>query len=342
VPPVQDIEDLFIWGRVVDEHLKRDYDQSKSDYHVRRKEVEDIQSYLESDGRIVLLNGEICIGKKLVVWGAMNGLSAGKPVFALRHSYSGLVDEACSIISSYPNAVLVVEDCFSLHASHLLGLARLISASSGRLILSARSISTEAEAVKVRDLRAIPSLLEINIGRLHSEEVDPLIALIDQIAGWRDFRALSPSDRRRFVEVDCNGVIPSVLLRLLKSDYVRGKYREEYNKTSYLDMHDRKMIIAVLLIANIGFDAPISFISDLFEEDFLSSLKRASIHGGAFKLVRAEAGIVRTVPSIGARTLLGSVVEARDIVDTTIYVLEKMAQEIRRSDFQQHVFLQLM
>lgn len=342
VPSVQDIEDLFIWGRVVEEHLKRDYDQSKSDYHVRRQEVEHIRKHLDSDGRIVLLSGDICAGKKLVVWGAVNGLSAGRPVFQLRHSYSGLVDEACSILTSYPNAVLVVDNCFSLHKSHLLGLARQISASAGALILSSRNISTEAETGKLKDLRAIPSLLEIDTGRLHSAEVDALIALIDQIAGWRDFRALSLSDRRRFVEVECNGVIPSVLLRLLKSDYVRMKYREEYNKTSHLDDHDRQMIIAALLIANIGFDAPISLLSDLFEQDFISVLKRASIQGSALKLVRADAGVVRTVPSVGARDLLESIIEARDIVNTTIYILERMEEEIKRSDLQQHIFLQLM
>jgi hypothetical protein len=196
---------------------------------------------------------------------------------------------------------------------------------------------------KLEGLRDIQSPLEIGIGPLQPSEVDGLIALVDQIAGWRDFRAQSPSDRRRFVAIECNGVIPSVLLRLLNSEYVRIKYREEYNKTSYLDPSDRQMIIAALLIANIGFDAPLSFISDVFERDFSSVLKRLSAEGRGLRLVRTDGRVIQTIPSIGARTLLRNVLEARDVVNTNIYIVEKMAGEIiRRTDFEQHIFSQLM
>ena len=341
VPPVQDIEDLLIWGKVDLQHLKRDHDSEKSDYHVLRDEIKEIQNQLHSEGRIILLSGDICDGKSLVVFGVMNGISNTRAIFELTHTYADLLDETSSILVAYPNSILVVENCFSLREERLLGLARQISASKASLILTARSVSTEAELGKLKGLRAIPSLLEIGIGPLRGNKINALIALIDQIAGWRDFKALSLPERRRFVEKDCQGVIPNVLLRLLNSDYVRGKYREEYNKTSYLDIRDRQMIVAALLIANIGFDAPTSFLSDIFEQDFASVLKRISPQGG-LKLVRAERGVVRTIPSIGARNLLGSVVDARDIVNTTIYILEKMAGEIRRSDFEQHVFSQLM
>jgi hypothetical protein len=272
----------------------------------------------------------------------MNGLAGGRMIFEMRHPYDDMIDEASSILSVYPNAVFVIENCFSLRGDRLLGLARQISASGGGLILSARNISSEAELGKLEGLREIQSPLEIGIGRLLPREVDALIALVDQIAGWRDFRARSPSDRRRFVEMECNGVIPSVLLRLLNSDYVRGKYREEYNKTSYLDPSERQMIIATLLIANIGFDVPLSFISDLFEKDFSSVLRRMSTQGNGLRLVRTDGRVVRTIPSIGARNRLRNVVETRDIVNTNIYILEKMTEELKRTDFEQHMFSQLL
>jgi hypothetical protein len=342
VPPVKDIEDLFIWGTVVRSHVKRDHDLSKSDYHVVRHEVRGMQEYLQAKGNIVLLNGDICDGKSLVIEGTMNTLAIGRPVFELRHSYADLLDETSSILSVYPNALLVVENCFSIREDRLLGLARQVAASEGNLILSARSISTEAESGKLKNLRIIPSFREMKLGRLEPAETDALIALIDQIAGWKDFGALSHADRQRFVERECGGVIPSVLLHLLESNYVKDRYREEYNKTSYLDVRERQMVIAALLIANIGFDAPLSFISDVFESDFSSALKRISEQSGSLRLVRAEQGVARTVPSIGARNLLKNVIEDREIVNTTIHILEAMADDIRRSDFQHHVFSQLM
>jgi hypothetical protein len=342
VPPVTDIEDLFSWGTVIRNHVKRDHDSGKSDYHILRHEVRDIQEHLRTKGNIVLLNGDICDGKSLVIEGTMNGLAISRPVFDLRHSYADLLDEASSILAIYPNAVLVVENCFSIREDRLIGLARQVAASEGNLILSARNISTEAESGKLKGLRAITSFKELKLGRLEPAEVDAMIALIDQIAGWRNFGALSHSDRHRFVEKECGAIIPSVLLHLLESKYVKDKYREEYNKINYLDERDRRMVVAALLIANIGFDAPLSFISDIFEQDFTSVLKQISDHSGALRLVRAEQGVARTVPSIGARNLLKSVIDDREIVNTTIHILETMAADIRRSDFQHHVFSQLM
>ena len=170
---------------------------------------------------------------------------------------------------------------------------------------------------------AIKSLAEVRIGRLRPHEIDALIGLIDQIAGWRDFRALSKSDRRRFVETDCNGIMPSVLLQLLNSKYVQDKYREEYNKTVYVNERDRQMVIAGLIIASIGFDAPLSFLSDIFEQDFASVLKRMSTQTAGLRLVRVNGSVVNTIPAIGARNLLRSVVETRHVVNTTIFIVEK-------------------
>lgn len=321
VPPVQDIEELFIWGNVVREHVKRDCDLSKPDYHVLRREVQQIQDLFDSVGSIILVVGDICDGKSLTILGVMNGLVGGRPVFELCHPYDDLLSETASILSVYPNAVLVVENCFSIREDRLLGMARQIAASAGGLILSARNISTEAETSKLAGLRAIESFRVLEIGRLAPAEIDALIALIDQIAGWRDFKALSDSDRRRFVEKKCQGVIPSVLLHLLNSEYVRNKYREEYQKTNYLDVQDRHMVITALLISNIGFDAPLSYISDIFERDFVSVLRKASYPTGGLRLVRAVAGTARTVPSIGARNLLRNVIEDREIVNTVIEIL---------------------
>jgi len=342
VPPVRDIEDLFIWGKVVHEHVKRDCDQSKSDYHIQRQIVRRIQNLLSEKGRVILLSGDICDGKSLVILGAINGLVGARQVFVLRHPYDDLLSETASILSIYPNAVFVVENCFGIRDDRLLGMARQVAASDGSLILSARSISTEAEGGKLGGLRAIASFLELEVGKLEPDEIDSLITLIDQIAGWRNISTLSISDRRRFIERDCQGAIPNVLLRLLNSDYVRTRYREEYQKTNFFDPQERRMVVAALLISNIGFDAPLAFISNVFEKDFRLVLKKISNQSGELRLVRAVGLTVQTVPSIGARNLLRNIIEDREIVNTVIEMLEKMAADVSRNDFQSHIFSQLM
>ena len=342
VPPVGDIEDLLIWGNVVREHVKRDCDLSKPDYHVQRHIVRRIQDSLSEAGRVVLLSGDICDGKSLAVLGVMNGLVGTRAVFELRHPYDDILSETSSILAAYPKALLVVENCFSISDDRLLGIAQQVASSEGGLILSARSISTEGEMGKLSGLSAIKSFLKLEIGKLEPDEIEALVALIDQIAGWRSFQALSNWERRRFIEKECQSTIPNVLLRLLNSEYVRDKYREEYQKISYLDPQERHMVVTALLISNIGFDAPLSFISNIFEKDFTSVLNKISKQSGGLRLVRSVGETAQTVPSIGARNLLRSVIEDREIVNTIIEILEKMADDIRRSDFEKHIFSQLM
>lgn len=342
VPPVGDIEDLFIWGRLSGDHFKRDHNESRSDYHVVRSDVSKIVETFSSPGRSVLLYGDICDGKTLIARGVADRLFGSRPVFTLRHPYDDLLSEAASILSTYPTSTLILENCFSIREDRLLGLAKMSAAGAGNLLLTARSISTEAESGKLKSLRAVEGFKEMSVSRLSDGESGSLVSLIDQIAGWASFKALSRNDRIRFVEVDCGGVIPNVLLRLLGSEYVRERYKEEFNKTSELDPLSRRMILAALLISNIGFDAPTAFLSNTFEEDFVGVVGKANRENGHLKLIRVEGGLAKTVPSIGARNLLKNIIPDREIVDTTIFILERMGGQARRGDFQQHIFSQLM
>lgn len=342
VPPVLDIENLFIWGKVELAHLKRDLELQKSDYHVLRDRTQKVSEMIAEPGRVVLVSGEICDGKSLLILDVMNSAIGSRPIFELQHPYSDLLDEASKILSAHPDALIILENCFSIHEDRLLGLGRLVAASQGSMILSARSVSTEGESGKLKGLRLINTFEELSIGKLGESEIDALISLIAQIAGWRDYQAFTEAERRRFVQRECNGSIPSVLLHLLQSKYVQERYREEYQKTSHLDVRDRHMVIAALLISNIGYDAPVSFISNLFEKDFGSVLGRMAEELDGLRLVRIEGDRVRTVPSVGSRNLLRHVIGEHEIVDTTIEILEGLAESIRRSDFEQHVFAQLM
>ncbi|WP_052402297.1 SIR2 family protein [Muricoccus aerilatus] len=342
IPSTQHIEELFIWGTVVDAHLRRDQSLSTSDYHVLRGETPVVTERLSKPGAVVLVHGDICDGKTLVVTDAINGLFASRPIFRLHNSYMDLLDETSAILSVYPNAVFVAENCFALHENRLLGVARQVTASGGGLILTARNISAEGDATKLKALRDIPAFSEVRVGALQVSEVDALIILLDQIAGWREFRAFSPMQRRDFVMTQCNGLIPSVLLHLLRSSYVQARYKEEYNKVVYKDDHERNVVLGSLLLANIGLSVPVFLLSDILEVDFAATLERISARSGALRLVTVNGGLVQAVPSIGARNLLGHVVAPRHVVDATVLILEKLADLPNRSDLQSHIFRQLM
>lgn len=342
VPPVAAIEDLLIWGELDGALVKRDWDLGISDYHVLRREASEIVAHLENNGAIAFVHGDICDGKSLAILGAQTQIARGRPVFLLRHFYSDLLNEVSSIFAAYPNAVLVVEGCFALREDRLIALVHQISAGEGGMILSARSIATEAESEKLRVIRASQSALDIRLGKIRGPEVDSLIALVDQIAGWREFKALTFGERQRFIERECDGSFPSVLLRLLKSNYVRSAYLTEYNKLSTVELQDKRMLVAALIISGIGFDTPTSFLSEAFEKDCVATIRDINNKNDGLKLVHVTGNLVKTIPSIGARNIASQIIEDVLIVDTTIFILNYIRNKYRRTEFENHMFTQLM
>ena len=307
VPSVKDIEDLLIFGRIVPEHLARDNSRNVSDYHVERSLTNTIQDALNGDTCISLVIGEICDGKTLILEDLCIRMAIGRPVFRLRHHYDDLLEEVARILAAHPSAALVVENCFDLSRDQIKGLARMFDKSPSVLVLTSRNIAAEAEIAELRLLDEFETFEAFHVPRLNDAETNAIITLTDQIAGWIDFRNRGPNDRIRFVQNTCGGSLPSFLLRLLHSDYVRDRYREEYNKTQSLSPTEMRAVITALHIAHIGHATPLSFLSDVFELDVGSMLERLGCRNNAFRLVRVRGQYVETVPSIGATNILEQV-----------------------------------
>jgi SIR2-like domain len=342
LPPVRDIEDMFIFGKIVTEHLARDESTGRSDYHVRRPLIESILEKVNQGFRIILLVGEICDGKTILLENLSNKLSISRPVYTLRHSYEDALDEVSRILHSYSNAVLVIENCFDLRDEKLGGLARMIHGSSGVLLLSCRNIAAEVEVTKARLLRQFGSFCEVRIPKMNAGESEALIALIDQIAGWRSFDSTTKADKVRFVSQSCQGSMPAFLLRLLKSEYVKQKYQEEYNKSSTLSKIEKTAVIVSLYVSHIGHDVPIGFLSNALHIDVGAMLDKLANQNEALKLVARRGESVRTVPAIGATNILEHMVPDKEIVDSVVTILEHLSQDSNRDDFERHVFSQFM
>ena len=342
VPSVKDIEDLFIFGRFELAHLVRDMTQKKADYHVPRAITRKILSSIKDGAAIVLITGEICDGKTLVKEEICAQLSLSRPIFIMRHAYDDISEETGSILSASANAVVVIENCFDLSQERLVGLAQQFDKSHATLILTSRDIAAEAETAAVRRLEEFETLRRFRLGKLEVDEVDALIDLTDQIAGWRTSRDQTRNSQRRFVQNTCDGSLPRFLLSRLRSKYVKDRYAEEYRKTKNLNPNEIQAIITALYVAHIGYDAPLSFLSDVFQYDVGHMIDQLNNQNIAFKLVRRVGEWVQTVPSIGAENILKEVIEARDIVDAIVGVLNSLGGYPRGDQFSRHIFNQMM
>jgi hypothetical protein len=131
-------------------------------------------------------------------------------------------------------------------------------------------------------------------------------------------------------------------MRLLRSEYVTNRYREEFNKLS-LSQTERAAIIIALYVAHIGENAPVSFLSNAMETDYGAIIDRLNARAGndTFRLVRRTGQIIQTVPSIGAVNILQPLFDDAEIVDAIVPLLKSLAA-IYRNPFEQRMFGQMM
>lgn len=342
VPTQSQIEDLFIYGKVEPTQLARDALNDVSEYHIRRSEVQLALEAVEGGTRIMLFDGYACDGKTLLTTDLAYRFSGTRPVYQMRRAYENVLNEIADILHHAPNAALIIENCFDLPTERLASIARQFDNQDGILILTSRAIAVDASPASLTSLKGLRSFRQMPLSRLNKGETQALIELSDQIAGWRDFHTLDRDARLRFIENTCQGSLPHFLMRLLQSDYVANRYKEEFSKLSF-SQTEREAVIVALYITHIGENAPVSFLSNLMETDYGSIIDRMNTRAGndAFRLVRRIGGIIETVPSIGAHNILKSLFDDAEIVDAIVPLLKSLAA-IYRDPFEQRMFSQLM
>lgn len=342
VPTQQQIEDLFIFGKVEPSQLSRDISNDVSDYHVRRSTIQETLDHIADGVRIVLFEGYPCDGKTMLVNDLAHRLSSTRPVYQMRQAYENVLEEVADIIDHDPQAVLIIENCFDLAVGRLASIARQFDGREGVLILTSRAVAVDASPFGLTSLVDLHSFRKIPLSRLDESEALALSNLADQIAGWRDFRTLDSASRLSFIMKTCQASLPNFLMKLLKSHYVTERYLEEFNKLS-LDQTERTAIINALYIAHIGENVPVSFLSNAMGLDYGAIIDRlnANAGNGAFRLVRRNGDLLETVPSIGAQNILANLFKDREIVDAIAGLLKNLAPTYRDT-FEQRIFNQIM
>ena len=342
VPTQAQIEDLFLYGKVEPSQLARDLSNNVSEYHIQRSAIQETLDDIAGVTRIVLFDGYPCDGKSLLATDLAYRLSGQRPVYQMRQAYENVLNEVADILHYAPNAALIIENCFDLPTERLASIARQFDGQDGVLILTSRAVAVDASPASLTSLQGLGSYLQVPLARLNEDEALVLSELADQIAGWRDFHALDQNARLRFIESTCQASLPHFLMRLLQSDYVSNRYREEFSKLS-LNKTERAAIILALYVAHIGENATVSFLSNAMETDYGAIIDglNARPGNGTFRIVRRTGAIIQTVPSIGAKNILQNLFDDAEIVDAVVPLLKNLASNYR-NPFEQRMFNQMM
>lgn len=342
VPTQAQIEDLFLYGKIESSQLARDWSNDLSEYHMQRGAVQEALAAIAGDVRILLLEGYPCDGKTLVSTDLSYRLSGARPVYQMRQAYENVLNEVADILDHAPNSALIIENCFDLPASRLASIARQFDRQEGVLILTSRTVAVDANPIGLASLEGFGSFRKMPLASLNENEARTLSDLADQIAGWRDFDTLDTDARLRFIQSTCKSSLPHFLMRLLRSNYVTNRYREEFNKLS-LSQTERTAIIIALFVAHIGENAPVSFLSNAMEIDYGAIIDGLNARAGndSFRIVRRTGETIQAVPSIGAQNILQNLFNDAEIVDAIVPLLKNLAATYR-NPFEQRMFGQMM
>ncbi len=342
VPTQAQIEDLFLYGTVEASQLARDWSNDVSEYHIQRGAAQEALAAIAGAARILLLEGYPCDGKSMLTADLAYRLSRVRPVYQLRQAYENVLDEVAGILHHAPNAALIIENCFDLSAERLASIARQFDGQEGVLILTSRAVAVDANLIGLESLEGFDSFRKMPLVSLDENEARALSDLADQIAGWRDFYTLDTDARLRFIQNTCQSSLPHFLMRLLQSDYVTSRYREEFNKLS-LSQTEREAIIIALFVAHIGENAPVSFLSNAMEKDYGAIIDGLNARPGndSFRIVRRTGETIQAVPSIGAQNILQNLFKDAEIVDAIVPLLKTLAATYR-NPFEQRMFGQMM
>lgn len=346
IATVEDIQNLFIFGHINRAQLIRDVTMDKSEYHVLREIAMDVIEHIENDISSILLYGEICCGKTLIVEEICAHLSVSRPVFLAHRFYDTIVSETHRILQAYERErpVIIVENCFSMRPETPEQMLSLFQSSGPAIIMTSRSISARADVSGFQRLRS--SVLDIHLARLGDREIKDLVSLSDQAGGWIESEKTA-SEKARLVRMDYGANIPGFMLGIMKSQFVRARYAEEYEKiTDLCSETEVQMMVAACYVSHIGTRVTVSFLSNMFRLNISDMLDRLSRVNYALRIVRINDGLVETVPSIGARNILREIVPSRNprlIVDTVVEMLRYLSQENAYvEEFERRMFNQLM
>lgn len=133
----------MIRGQTDGSLLLRDILDISHSYRTTRAACKDIVEFIKTPRSVAMVLGGVCSGKSLILGECEQRLLIeGETVFNLHGKFYDLLEETRKILSSVPNPVIIVDDCFSLRAD-LKEIIKCASLSGARLLLSSRTLARD-------------------------------------------------------------------------------------------------------------------------------------------------------------------------------------------------------
>jgi len=196
------------------------------------------------------------------------------------------------------------------------------------LIVTTRSSGTASEQVRLRELLG-SGTKRVDLDRLEAADLRELDAVLSFYGLWPEGAGETESDRRKFVEEECDNEVRGVLLHVFNSPSISSRIREPVERLSS-DRSSYTVLICLLAsrLANIGLS--FSDICDMFNLD-RRAIHRAFADSGVRDLVPDTDDNFRARSPVLAEHLLAHIIEPVAVHDALKLFLE-MVIDFRAAD----------
>lgn len=287
-------------------------------YGIRRTKTERVLQDIKNGRANLLVHSDLGNGKTIFIETLSVMLAQqGYEVFRFFRNWATLDSEIERICQSHSKTVFVFEDysgCFdSLKALALHRTDQIV-------IVSERSYINEANYDDISNL--LGEFESVDLNRLDSDEVSQLIRIFDTYGLWSYLSAKNKRKKEEFVNNVCKGNLRNVVLELLKSPDILGRFKKVFE-----DAHKCKgfydAIVFILLVHVMHLNIGLDDLADALDVESLNSpkFKRDS---AVQELVNFEAGRIRPKSSIVSQTLILELFSTTTIIDVLINVAKHL------------------
>lgn len=332
-------EGLLISGKTDLELQFRDILDGSQSYRAKRTVTREIVEFLKGAKTIAMILGGICSGKSLIFEECILLLQTeGETVFSLQSKFYDLLPEAKKIISAHPNAILAIDNCYSLK-SDLREIVKAADLAGMRILLAARTLAHDSE----EDLRVIIDkdtkyrIFDTEV--LNDIEGRSVISCTDRISGWGS-SVSGDSQKHRILERDHGSRLSGFLLGVFQSSHIKNRFLSELDLLRTSGASAEKALILALYLKNIGETVQENVLTELLGQDSVQLLSKTQ-GSSAFIGYRRELRGFEVLPSVNAREALKQFFDPATVVNTIAEAIGNL-EHIRFEPAFNRVFTEFM
>ena len=295
-----------------------------------------LEAITENRGPVVV-HSALGNGKSLFLEGLkVKARSRGFDVFFYRNTAARLQAQAelQEVLDSSQKTLVVIEDYPD--NLELIKFFALRATDASRLVLSARTLVHDVEVYRLCDALGSEDVFEIELNRLDDREIEWVIEFFNDYGLWGKDAGFGPERKAELIRNTCNGEWHAILLRILKSPDISGRFSLLLESIRGKRDH-YELLVSALVMATINKGASFSSLLDLWG---VEKIGRAAARKDLAlrQLIDFQSAEIRIRSAVAAQFILKSLPDADVVVDVLIKITKKAEGLTRVSSLHEALF----